>query len=125
MTNEEYRKLLVSKGRKVIAKIEPFTFPKDEQGNHLAGWFIAQVENEGEEVYFVAPNVRGVGRLTNHTIEPSGEVNASVLIKGVGYEDDENGNPKDAEYHEFVVLDGWDDHYRKDSGKGSPTFIGI
>lgn len=95
--------------RQHIVKTKKWTFPRDDQDNRIAGWFI------DDAVYFVTPNVRGMGSLTLHTISPNGEVNPSVLVRGIGYDD------QDAEYHEFVVLDGWDSRYEKRAGEELPV----
>ena len=99
--------------RKHIAKTENWKYPKDKEGNRVAGWFI----DPKDGVFFITPNVRGMGRLTLHTIDNNGEVNASVLVRGVGYDG------KDAEYHEFVILDDWDSSYHKDAGKVMPDKV--
>ncbi len=122
MTNEAFKKLIEERGRKLIAKCEPFTHPRDKDGNRIAGWFIGTADEvEGEQVFFVAPNVAGMGRLTNHSIDRNGEVNASVLVKGVPAE--WNGKTRNvdlAEYHEFIVLEDWDKDYIKKAGVGKP-----
>lgn len=62
--------------------------------------------HEGE-VYMHCVGVWGLSALTNHSIESNGEVNASVLsTDGTG-----------AEYHEFVILDGWNPSMYKIAGE--------
>ncbi len=96
--------------RKHLPKIKEFTNPI------TGGWYIGKgdqhiPELKGDMVYIIVPNIQGAGRLTNHSIERDGEVNASVLQKGV------NKKGEDVEYHEFVILDDWDNKMSKEAGK--------
>lgn len=89
--------------RKTIPRIQPYEFPDTD------GWFLANAEG-GIMVLFRAAGIQGYGKLTAHSIDANGEVDASVLIRGT----DESGNP--AEYHEFVTLEDWDRRMTKRAG---------
>lgn len=82
--------------RTVLPKIETWTFPDS------GGWCLIRDQAVGaDRVYVLAPKASGVsgyGRISLHSIDSSGEVNASLLMR------DGNGH----EFHEFVVLEGWD-----------------
>lgn len=96
--------------RKHLPKIEKWTMPE------TGGWFIDDtngkgVDMKGDEVYIQCFPIQGYGRLTLHSIEPNGEVNASVRNVGA----DKNGNT--VEYHEFVVLDNWSPAHSKKAGE--------
>lgn len=89
--------------RKHIPRINPYSFPDTD------GWFLANAEG-GLVVLFRAVGIKGYGKLTPHSIDANGEVNASVLIRGVN----DAGEP--SEYHEFVTLDDWDNRMTKKAG---------
>jgi hypothetical protein len=84
--------------RKIIAKSQPRTFLVNNKGERIACWFI-----ENDEVYIIPDSVRGWGSLRNHSINEYGQVDPSVLIKGMSSNNDDN----EAEYHEYVILDDW------------------
>jgi hypothetical protein len=65
--------------------------------------------NGRKEVVFRCPNGHGAA-CTNHSIEPNGEINASVLC----WEND---------YHEWCILDGWPSDMRKRAGEHFPEKI--
>lgn len=86
--------------RKHLPKVEPWTYPE------TGGWFLdTEIDKEGntlgEVVMILVPTVHGYGNIANHSVDRNGEVNASVLLRGAK-------DGVDAEYHEWVVLDGWD-----------------
>ncbi len=73
-----------------------------------SAWFIYE-----NKTYMHCVGVYGWALLTNHSIDPSGEVNASVLCTdGTG-----------AEYHEMVIFDDWPSDMKKLAGEEAPQKI--
>ncbi len=69
----------------------------------VAGWYFEPSNRgDGDEVIFQCPNNHR-GGLALHSIETSGEINASILC---------NGN----DYHEFCILDDWPSNLFKKAG---------
>lgn len=70
----------------------------------VVGWYFepCNLAEGSEDVVFQCPHNHRAA-LVDHSIEPDGTVNASVLC----WEND---------YHEFVILDGWPTNKRKRAG---------
>lgn len=97
--------------REHFPKLDNPTGARDEKG-----WCIHR-EDGIEKVFLSCPGIRGMSRITHHSIEPNGEVNASVLCTQPWGDEGMN------EYHAFVVLDNWDTAYRKNAGDEGLTKI--
>ncbi len=70
----------------------------------------------GHHMLMRCPKCLQLSGLQLHSIEPNGEVNASVLCN-CKVEGGECG------WHEWVVLDGWDPEWRKNAGEEYCTKI--
>lgn len=102
--------------RKHIPKIEYGSFPPG------AGWGLADHydpithQKSGYEPQWLCPVCRHWYRLTLHSIEKNGEVNASVLCPGKRWNGPEKDELLPCNYHEFVIFDDWDPRYYKVAG---------
>jgi hypothetical protein len=96
--------------RKHIPQITDF----ETLDEHSVGWYFdpdCHYPREGEQkcVVFRCPNGHHAA-VTLHSIEPNGEINASILC----WKND---------YHEFGILDGWPTNMRKRAGEHFPELV--
>lgn len=97
---------------------------RDEKG--VIGWYFERHIPKEQDylVVFKCPRCRQHSYLTLHTIDNTGEVNASILCNGIRKTRPvDPANPEGdwvrepCDYHEFVILDEWPENLWKPAGQ--------